>query len=249
MSNNYDNWERLVEVVLRREQLWQLALISSREPSFSSISGWSTPIRDDRNVQLGFSSSSTVHETDWERLLPPDYKDIISRSVNPVVYATKEDLFMSLCSSPILLDGGKMSFHIDKTTGKNCYMIGAMELGIDDRKFELEIDESYFEWKLTSQADSRFSMVGDLRFFLDADIRGKIETEMLSPKTHYAAYLVHRLEMSYMKLRPAKRIIMFVNLDEDHDAEKRGTALHLQPALVGKSLQTAVSRPDGWREV
>ncbi|CAI9776095.1 unnamed protein product [Fraxinus pennsylvanica] len=112
MSNIYDNWERLVEVVLRREQLRQLAYISSREPSSCSespsLSGWSTLIDDDQNIQLGSSSSSAVDEPDWEGLLPHDYKGIISRSVNPVAYATKEELYTSLCSSPILLDGGKM---------------------------------------------------------------------------------------------------------------------------------------------
>ncbi|XP_022848783.1 uncharacterized protein LOC111371104 [Olea europaea var. sylvestris] len=116
--------------------------MSSREPSFSSISGWttpisddwnvtisgrSTPISDDRNVQLGSSTSSTVNETDWEGLLPPDYRDIISRSVNPVVYATVEDLFTGLCSSPILLDGGKMWYQ-------------SVELGQDTWIFEGGLD-------------------------------------------------------------------------------------------------------------
>ncbi|CAI9776098.1 unnamed protein product [Fraxinus pennsylvanica] len=244
MSNIYHNWERLVEVVLRREQLRQLALISSREPSSCSespsISGWSTPIYDDQNIQLGSSSSSTVDETDWERLLPPDYEDIISRSVNPVAYATKEDLYMSLCSSPILLDEGQMSFHIDKTTGKKCYMIGAK--GLKPGPF------NYYR-KLTPHADSRFSMVAEHRDIWALDIRGKIETQMLSPKTRYAVYLVYRLEKDFVDLQPVKGIIKFVNLDEDHDAERRATTLHLQPGLVGKGQQIAVSRPDGWMEV
>ncbi|CAA2966897.1 Hypothetical predicted protein [Olea europaea subsp. europaea] len=261
---------KLVEVVLRREQDRQLALISSREPSISSISGWSTPISDDRNVtisgrstpisddwnvQLGSSSSSTVNETDWEGLLPPDYKDIISRSVNPVVYATMEDLYTGLCSSPILLDGGKMSFHIDKTTGMKCYMIGAGK-----------VTANAYAWNLTPHAHSRFSRVGYLHL-LDVDIRGKrgtqmlslvdirgkIETQMLSPKTRYAAYFVYRSEYHNSDLVPdlvpAKGIIKFVNLDEDHDAERRATTLHLQLEVVGKSQQIAVSRPDGWMEV
>ncbi|KAL2491763.1 putative F-box protein PP2-B12 [Abeliophyllum distichum] len=95
MSEKYDNWERLVKVVLRREQLRQVALYSSREPSFNSISSSfisepATPILDqnielgsssntvnefisepatpihEQNIQLG-SSSNTVNETDWDR--------------------------------------------------------------------------------------------------------------------------------------------------------------------------------------
>ncbi|KAL2551216.1 putative serine/threonine-protein kinase Cx32 [Forsythia ovata] len=38
MSNNYDNWERLVEAVLKREQFRQLTLAHSRESSISSVS-------------------------------------------------------------------------------------------------------------------------------------------------------------------------------------------------------------------
>ncbi|XP_073064277.1 heavy metal-associated isoprenylated plant protein 12-like [Primulina eburnea] len=38
MSGIYDNWERLVEVVLRREQFRQLCLADSRSPSIQSTS-------------------------------------------------------------------------------------------------------------------------------------------------------------------------------------------------------------------
>ncbi|KAL2241318.1 UNVERIFIED_CONTAM: Patellin-3 [Sesamum indicum] len=48
MSRNYDNWERLVASVLRREELWLLCHDHSRSPSISSIasepsSSWSSP--------------------------------------------------------------------------------------------------------------------------------------------------------------------------------------------------------------
>ncbi|CAA2959303.1 Hypothetical predicted protein [Olea europaea subsp. europaea] len=97
MSNNYDNWERLVQVVLRREHDRELALAHSRDPSFSSsiISDPSTPIHENQNIQPG-SSSGTVKETDWERLLLSDYEDIISRSADPVTYATMKELYLSL---------------------------------------------------------------------------------------------------------------------------------------------------------
>ncbi|CAI9776094.1 unnamed protein product [Fraxinus pennsylvanica] len=124
-----------------------------------NISGWSTPIRDDQNIQVGSSSSSTVNDTDWERLLPPDYEDIISRSVNPVAYATKEDLYTSLVAHLFYLMEAK--------------------------------------WKLTPHVGSRFSMVAELRDIWALDIQGKIETQMLSPNTRYAAFLVYRLEKDF----------------------------------------------------
>ncbi|CAA3017023.1 Hypothetical predicted protein [Olea europaea subsp. europaea] len=149
MSHNYDNWERIVEAVLRREHDRELALAHSRESSFSSsiISDPSSPIHDNQNIQLG-SSSDTENETDWERLLLSDYEDIISRCLG---------------DSPILLDGGKMSFHIDKTTGKRCAMIGA-------RKLKILWGEIPEFWKLTSHEDSRFLTVAELNQVLRLDI-------------------------------------------------------------------------------
>ncbi|KAK6143889.1 hypothetical protein DH2020_024237 [Rehmannia glutinosa] len=43
----------------------------------------------------------------WENFLPPDYREIISRSVSPVEFSSKKDLFRRLSSAPLLIDGGK----------------------------------------------------------------------------------------------------------------------------------------------
>ncbi|KAL0380716.1 UNVERIFIED_CONTAM: protein MIZU-KUSSEI 1 [Sesamum angustifolium] len=61
MSRNYDNWDRLVGAVMRREQLRQIALRRSRSSSyFNSMS--SSPDLDDHGI---FSND--------ERLLPTNY--------------------------------------------------------------------------------------------------------------------------------------------------------------------------------
>ncbi|KAG5531267.1 hypothetical protein RHGRI_026022 [Rhododendron griersonianum] len=44
----------------------------------------------------------------WEKFLPSDYRQIMSRSVSPVAFPTKKHLYLSLCDSPLLLDGGKL---------------------------------------------------------------------------------------------------------------------------------------------
>ncbi|KAL0358900.1 UNVERIFIED_CONTAM: putative inactive receptor kinase [Sesamum angustifolium] len=54
MTRIYDNWDRLVETVLRREKLRQLALEHSRSPTVSSISS-----------SFSFSSSSPLDEMYW----------------------------------------------------------------------------------------------------------------------------------------------------------------------------------------
>lgn len=51
MSKNYDNWERLVTAVLRRERDKRMALAHSRDPSISSTSS---------SLDLSFSSTSGV---------------------------------------------------------------------------------------------------------------------------------------------------------------------------------------------
>lgn len=56
-------------------------------------------------ISHGFKSASDSDNV-WERFLPPDYRQIISTSVSPVLYATKKHLYFNLCHSPILLHEG-----------------------------------------------------------------------------------------------------------------------------------------------
>ncbi|CAA2989902.1 Hypothetical predicted protein, partial [Olea europaea subsp. europaea] len=64
MSRNYDNWERLVGAVLRREQDREVALADSRSTSFSSISisldfdEQSLSLPREQNVENGRRNSS-----------------------------------------------------------------------------------------------------------------------------------------------------------------------------------------------
>lgn len=47
----------------------------------------------------------------WEKFLPSDYEEIISRSVFPVVFSSKKELYFRLCNNPILVDdGNKVKF-------------------------------------------------------------------------------------------------------------------------------------------
>lgn len=43
----------------------------------------------------------------WERFLPLDYHQIIMKSVSPLEYSSKKELFLKLSSTPLLIDGGK----------------------------------------------------------------------------------------------------------------------------------------------
>lgn len=52
--------------------------------------------------------SAADSDTVWDKFLPSDLLEIVSKSVSPVVYATKKELYFSLCRSPILIDAGKL---------------------------------------------------------------------------------------------------------------------------------------------
>ncbi|KAM7481712.1 hypothetical protein LguiB_006295 [Lonicera macranthoides] len=118
----------------------------------------------------------------WEKFLPSDYPEIISRLVSPVEFKSKKELFLKL-STPLLIDGGKKIFSIDKSTSKKCYMLSARELCIPWATNSL-----YWCWK--SLLESRFVEVAELIMVCWLEIQGTINTKMLSPNTTYGAYLI-----------------------------------------------------------
>ncbi|XP_049372645.1 F-box protein PP2-B11-like [Solanum verrucosum] len=80
------------------------------------------------------------------------------------------------------------------------------------------------------------------------DIRGTIGTEMLSPKTEYAAYLVFKLvNRCDYRLESAKSSIWFVNYESEIDTENQANTVHL-PRLQ-ESGDIPKLRRDGWMEV
>ncbi|KAL2551017.1 Serine/threonine-protein phosphatase PP1 isozyme 2 [Forsythia ovata] len=84
MSNNYDNWERLVETVLRREKDREIALSYSRESSFNSISSsfrfGPDPSFHEQKTQLDAYNSTTVNLLGGKMGIEPAIlDDIINR--------------------------------------------------------------------------------------------------------------------------------------------------------------------------
>ncbi|KAH0705036.1 hypothetical protein KY290_009745 [Solanum tuberosum] len=170
----------------------------------------------------------------WGRFLPSDYQKIIDRSKLPLICNTKKELFFSLCDSPILLDSGRLSFFIDKHSGKKCFMIAA-------RKLEILGSDDIHSWQWKKHHESRFSKVAYLHAVLQLDIRGKIGSKMLSPKTDYAAYLVFKLGRRSCELEYANSIIRFVKYESDTETEEQANTLKL--------VTSAKLRGDGWMEV
>ncbi|WMV51473.1 hypothetical protein MTR67_044858 [Solanum verrucosum] len=109
-----------------------------------------TPVDAVRSIILS-KVFKFVAESDeiWRRFLPHDYQEIIDRSKFPLVCNTKKELFFRLCDSPILLYGGKLSFFLDKHSGKMCFIIAPRELII------LDSDDA-FSWQWGAHRDSMF---------------------------------------------------------------------------------------------
>lgn len=73
----------------------------------STILSFTSP-KDAARSSLVSTTFQSAAESDvvWERFLPSDYLDIVSRSIAPLKFSSKKELFLHLCD-PIFLDGGR----------------------------------------------------------------------------------------------------------------------------------------------
>ncbi|KAK2653521.1 hypothetical protein Ddye_013377 [Dipteronia dyeriana] len=123
----------------------------------------------------------------WDRFLPSDYLSAISDYVSSPTSSllSKKELYLRACNNPLLINEGKLSFWLDKLSGKKCYMISAKELMI----FWVDIPQY---WKWISLPEARFPAVARLKVVCWFEIVGKINISLLSPVTTYVAYLVFK---------------------------------------------------------
>ncbi|XP_021282218.1 putative F-box protein PP2-B12 [Herrania umbratica] len=124
--------------------------------------------------------SAAESDAVWESFLPSDYRAIIPSSL-----ASKKALYLSLCDNPILIEGGRKSFSLERGSGKKCYMLSARDLSI-------VWGDTPTYWRWISIPESRFEEVAELLSVCWLEIRGRISISMLSPMTHYKAYLVFK---------------------------------------------------------
>ncbi|XP_037417219.1 putative F-box protein PP2-B12 [Triticum dicoccoides] len=136
-------------------------------------------------VSAAFRSAADS-DAAWEGFLPPDCDAILERAVHLVDFSSKKELFHDLSDEHVLLDDGKRSFGLHRSSGAKCYMLSANVLEIAWVGVDLY-------WTKRSDPDSRFSKVAELVAVCLFHIHGIISTKELSPGTHYAAYLVFKL--------------------------------------------------------
>ncbi|KAL2231149.1 putative F-box protein PP2-B12 [Sesamum indicum] len=166
----------------------------------------------------------------WSRFLPSDYREIISRAVDGSDSLlggsrSKKDIYLHLCDHPILIDGGRKSFSLEKWSGKKCFMLAARELSI------VWADTPQY-WQWISFPQSRFPEVAELLDVCWFDIRAKIDINLLSPGTNYAAYLVFTCTSRFygFDLEPAKSQVSI----HGHEAQKRTVCLDPEREQTGR---------------
>nr|DAD36998.1 TPA_asm: hypothetical protein HUJ06_007639 [Nelumbo nucifera] len=167
-------------------------------------------------------------------------------------------------SDTLVVNMGDMmqSFRLDRCSGKKCFMLGARELSIiwgDTPEY----------WSWDSYPESRFQEVAELLNVCWLEIRGKVETRVLSPRTTYAAYLVFKLaeERQGLGLVPAEVFVSFIG-DGVGEVENHNVYLDeywpsydpwypfLSPTVLPPPAslrqpegQSPREREDGWMEI
>ncbi|KAL4273222.1 hypothetical protein GQ457_13G016690 [Hibiscus cannabinus] len=187
--------------------------------------------------------SAADSDTIWGKFLPSDCFDIISDASSPsssmrlTSSMSKTQLYFHLCNNPIVIHNGTMSFGLDKATGKKCYMLGA-------RRLSIAWANSPNNWRWKRLPESRFLEVAELKEVGWLDVKGTIETKILSPNTMYVAYLVYKFAASRYGFEK-KPVDLHVELGES-DAG-RTFRIYLDPST--NIPQFSREREDGWMEV
>lgn len=124
----------------------------------------------------------------WSRFLPRDLP-LFAEGELPAAPPSKKALFRCLSDQPALLPCKLVSMQLDRATGAKCYMLSARKLHI-----AWGGTPQYWEWiSLGADEVKRFSEAAKLRGVWWMEIRGKINSMMLSGNMTYAAYMVFKL--------------------------------------------------------
>ncbi|XP_060671803.1 F-box protein PP2-B10 isoform X2 [Ziziphus jujuba] len=190
--------------------------------------------------------SATDSDLVWRKFLPHDYHQILSNSAlasSSMDSLSKKKLFLHLSDNPIIIDSDKnTSFKIDKESGKKCFMIGARTLSI-------AWGDTLAHWRWISlPAESRFSRVAELRHIWSLDIKGRIKTNLLSPKSTYGAYFVYKLKEPNWAIKDIQvEFRVYFEGEEEVNEHVSGCKVFLDPSE--DEQEPCKVREDGWLEV
>ncbi|KAK6805041.1 hypothetical protein RDI58_002825 [Solanum bulbocastanum] len=215
------------------------------EDCISSILSLTSPM-DTISFSLVSSFLRLVAASDfvWETLLPSDYNKIIDKSVIPLNYSSKKELFICLCNS-ILIDGGNKSFAIEKSSGKKSYIFSAEELS-------LLYGEEPDHWTWKSVPESRFSKVAELKVICKLKVKAKLRKSMLSANTNYGIYFIMKISDRAFGLSsvPVETSVEIGNRKDVHTAtlDHRNGEKDM-PEEKQRYQRVPYKREDGWMEI
>ncbi|KAF8388382.1 hypothetical protein HHK36_027048 [Tetracentron sinense] len=195
--------------------------------------------------------SAAASDAVWERYLPSDYQEIIPRSVSPRRWCKFIILALAL---------SKQSFALDKRTGKSVTCLeqkGFILLG--EIILSIGHGDLYLSPVLKSQFKPYlwFSHVPQLLAVCWLEVRGRMETGILSLRTNYAVYLVfkfadrtQRLEKVYVFVRGVAEGPHVVDLDPDgHSRQEHRDSLERDADWRQRETELPRERGDGWLEI
>ncbi|GJX80789.1 phloem protein 2-like protein, partial [Tanacetum coccineum] len=186
-------------------------------------------------VDRSINADSSIN---WDEQSSSDFQEIMKRSQYDVLTMTKQELG-KLLSTGVLIDNGEKLFSLCKVNCKKCHMLPAKAV------INKSSDSKFI--RFPSSAMSRFEEVMELPRHQAFSIKCDIETQMLSPDTAYACYLLFQLPDNYMGLKcpvEARDLLKKSN--------KESTIIYLiapRPVDLYKDKRIPDHREDGWMEV
>ncbi|XP_078440393.1 F-box protein PP2-B1-like [Wolffia australiana] len=207
------------------------------EGCISQIISFTSP-RDSCRLAAVSTVFKSAAESDalWERFLPSDAQEWISRADGRIEYPSIKDLYFGLCNS-VLIDGGRKSFAIERSSGKKIFLLSAKELRII-----WSDSPNYWQWVSTS--GSRFSSVALLRSVCWLEIRGRINCQMLSEKMNYVVLLVFKIARNSNGLDFPQQASIKIGVVNS----ERTVCLHPRNSPLDND-QLPRERADGWMEI
>ncbi|XP_015887457.3 putative F-box protein PP2-B12 isoform X1 [Ziziphus jujuba] len=228
-----------------KENQRKMEITKLPEECISRIISFTSP-RDACRSALVCALSRSAMDSDlvWRKFLPHDYHQILSNSLQPSLMdsLSMKQLFVQLSHHPVLVND---ELAIDKNSGKKCYLMGARRLAIIWGS-----SPQYWQW--ISLRSSRFSEVPELKLVWWFEIKGRIETNILSLQATYAVYFVYKLSWHRYQFheKPVTVQVNFEGDDEIHGEGYGSREVLLGPPENGNmQLPCGVYRGDGWMEV
>ncbi|KAL6591475.1 hypothetical protein ACP70R_049978 [Stipagrostis hirtigluma subsp. patula] len=203
----------------------------------------------------------------WSCFLPRDLPPLADGELDgPARPPSKKRGFLRLSGRPALLADGLRSVWLDRETGARCYMLSARSLNIawDDHPW-------YTRW--IPITGSSFSEANELLHVCWLEIRGKMDSKMLSQSSTYGAYIVFKvapkacgldspIQKTSISLGASKSTRRVCIDGYDGDGEDRATGFHhpnvawrpLRPNRrnrheIPENVLLPQQRADGWMEL